>query len=312
MFGPPVTLRCPRCGTYFSVPAPRTTLPAWVPCPHCRQPSAVLAPRDPAPLFTWEAFPHLYPSVEPPRAPDPRLARVGIALLVVVIATLAIVAGVLLVQGAKALPNHPYTVSGQVIAVSANSTRDLPIAGAIVNVTGENGYRATAVTDAQGRFAFADVPSGGIAVNVTAPAFAPVTVVVFANPVYSSPSAHPTNLTISVVPGTAAAGTTVQESPFADLEQFVATLWSGTSVLSVAVIVAVVGLHQLGRRGKFVWGVAGGMAGATAPVALYLLGTIGLFPLLDDLALVPAVAGLAVTILLATLLAAQEPTVPAE
>jgi hypothetical protein len=312
MYGPPVTLRCTRCGTYFAAPAPPTTLPAWVPCPHCKQPAAVLAPRDPAPLFTWEAFPHLYPSVALPRLPGRRAPQVALILLAALATLLCVVAGGLLYQGASALPNHPYTVSGQVFALRSNGSGPVPEPGAVVNLTGEDGFRATDLTNAEGQFSFAKVPSGGIAINVTAPHFAPITVVIFATPVYSSPSGRPTNLTIDIVPGPIGAGTTVQESPFADLEQFVATLWSGTSVLAIAAIIAVLGIVRLVRNHRYIWGIAGGVAGAVAPVALFELGTFGLFPILDGVVAVLAVLGVAAAILLTILLTSDEPTVPAE
>ncbi len=299
MFGPPVTLRCTRCGHFFGVPTPLTVVPAWVPCPHCQQPAPVLAPREPAPLFTWEAFPHLYPSVRLPAPPSPRVGRIGAILLVVVAALLLAGAAGYLIQGASALPNHPYRVAGRVMAANPNGTASVPLAGAVVALRGENGFRASTVTDPAGRFDFTGVPSGGISINVTAPAYAPVTVVIFADPVYSSPTGHPTNLTVDVSPGAASAGSTLEESPFPDLEQFVATVWSGTSILVLGAVVALVGAARAYRRDRPAWGAAGGVAGLIAPAGLYLLGLLGLFPLLDVLMVLVAVLGGVAAVVLA-------------
>jgi hypothetical protein len=306
MFGPPVTLRCPSCGHLLVAPVPPTLAPAWIACPNCHRSLPVLRPRAPAPLFTWEAFPHLYPYLALPRPIGPRLRPLAAGLLIAVAVLLAVVAGGFVLQGGLALPDHAYRIAGHVVTAPTNGSAPAPLVGARVNLTGENGFTAHTLTDAAGGFSFARVPSGGVTINVTAPSFAPTEMMLFVDPVYSSPPGDPTNLTLELAPGNAGQGTVLVESAYPSLEQFVATLWSGGVVLAIAAIVAGAGAARTMYRERYAWGVAGGVAGALAPVALFELGVDTLFPSLELLAIGVAGAGLVVATLLTLLLAATK------
>lgn len=303
MYGPPATLRCTHCGGMFAAPSPTSRSAAWFRCPHCGRPVPVAPAREAPPLYTWEVFPQLYPSLTLPRTVGPSLERTAAVLLLLVTVLLAIAAGGFLWQGASALGSHPYTVGGTVLANPANGSAAEPVGGARVNVSGENGFRASTFTDGSGRFVVRGVPAGGIAVNVTATGYAPLQLDLFANSVYSSPASSPSNLTLTTQAGGLDQGTTLVESPFPDLESFVATLWSGTTLLAVGALVAGTGLAMLVRRERAAWGVAGGSAGALAPAVLAELGVTGMFPPLTYLAVASSLAGIVAAALLALRLA---------
>lgn len=297
MLGPPVTLRCPACGALlWARPAPGA-YPAWVPCPTCGRPVAVVAPRDPPPLFSWEAYPQLYTFPGRPRTIGPAAHRLATLLLVVVTLLLLAGAGLLLDEGAQAVPAHGYTVGGTVTAGTANGSSVGPLAGAWVNISGENGFLRSLRTGTEGRFLVHGVPAGGITVSAAAPGEAPVTLDLFADPVYSSPSGPLTNLALTLRPGTPSEAATYEETAYPDLESLLAVLLSGSTLLGIAAAVGAVGIVEVARHERYTWAVAGGSAGGLAPLVLVELGLNGIAPFPTVICDIGAVVGLVALVL---------------
>jgi hypothetical protein len=268
-------------------------------------------PRDPAPLFTWEVFPHLYPQTHDPRPMRARAIRLSGVLLVLATVLVIVTAGGFAWQGARADPGPTYTIAGHVLVSNNGNISSTPIAGAVVLLTGENGYRSSETTNFSGAFAFFRVPTGGITLNATATGFEPLTMSLFASPPYSSSGGNLSNLSVYLAPGNPHTGTTLLDTDFPTLENFLATVWSGTSLLAIAGIAGAVGTWLLIRRERAPWGVAAGSAGLLAPVALIELGLNGLFPLLSDLSVIAGLlGGTAATILIVGLLRTEPPEPP--
>ncbi|MCI4360675.1 MAG: hypothetical protein L3J91_03155, partial [Thermoplasmata archaeon] len=128
-----MTVRCPRCGAYIAAPAHQPALTSYATCPHCSTAVPIVAPRDPPPLFSWEVFPSVYPSLPLPRAPGARLTvAVGLALVVATL-LLAGLAGFLVWSGVQASGPATFTVEGTVVRANSPSAQPLPIAGATIN-----------------------------------------------------------------------------------------------------------------------------------------------------------------------------------
>jgi len=270
---PPVSMKCPNCGTPLAAvvaPSPPTQ---WFPCPHCRAPVPVLVPRDPPVLYTWEVLPGLYPPLPRPRPPRWRVRSAAAAALIAVAIAAIGVGGALAFYGAEATHSAQYTVSGTVVRGSTGA----PLAGATVNLTEDNGSSVVEVTSLGGTFSFAHVPSGGISINVTYPGYAPVTLTTFASPAYN---AGTTGLTIAVYPGSVANGTTVALAPFPDLESFLASIGGGAILLALIAVVAGAAAILARRPTVRTATVIGGSAGVAAPAVLFLLGLSAAFPYL--------------------------------
>jgi len=252
-------------------PAPPTQ---WFPCPQCHNPVPVVVPREPPPLYTWEVVPGLYPPLPPARRPRVSLRRMAQVALVGVAAVAVALAGVLVVLGDQALGPGTYTVSGTV-AESGPGPHYGPALGATVVLTTDSGQMLFSRTGPGGTFSFSNVPAGGISLNVSAPSFAPVTVETFASPVYN---AGTTGLSVTLVPGGLANGTTTTLSPFSDLESFLASIGSGAVLLGMVAVLGGVAAVLTRRSDRPAVGVVGGAAGVLAPAALYFLALGGLFP----------------------------------
>jgi Carboxypeptidase regulatory-like domain len=269
-----VTLRCPRCGAYVGAPSYPSLVPTWVTCPHCSNPLAVVAPRDPAPLFSWEAFPHLYPPLPAPRAPNPQITMVTALLLAGLTVFLAVLAGILGGTALAAVAPATYEVGGMVVDAQGN-----PIAViATVQVLGENGFNESVTTGTGGTFLVPGVPAGGVRLNVTAPSYSPTLYSLFLSPVYSSTS-EPQVLRVSLLSGPAN-NTTVEGSVvYSDMEGFLTGVGSGAGVLAIAALVAGVAAVSAWRRTGTPWIVAGGAGAAVVPFAMVELGLPSAFPL---------------------------------
>jgi hypothetical protein len=282
MAGPGIALRCPSCGTElraFPAAAPATQ---WFPCPHCRLAVPVVVPRDPPPLYTWEVLPGLYPPMDRPRAPRWRVApAVAIALAVVAVASVAL-GGALVYYSVAATAPGSYTVSG--VAEKVNGGVLLAASGAKVVLTENGGAVVTEFADAQGRFSFSGIPSGGVALNVTIAGYAPSTLSTFVDSVYD---AGTIGLTVLLYPTADANETSVALAPFPSLESFLASLDGAAALLGIAAIVAGAAAVAAWRQTYRTAGVLGGGAGVAAPAALYFLG---LFPALPVVAAGTAVA----------------------
>jgi hypothetical protein len=197
-----------------------------------------------------------------------QVALVGVAAVAVVLA------GVLVVLGDQALGPGSYTVSGTVVESGAGPGIGLTVPATVV-LTADNGQKVVEQTGSGGGFSFTNVPAGGISLNITAPSFAPVTVLTFASPVYN---AGTTGLSVTLVYGGPANATTTTLSQFPDLESFLASIGSGVVLLGIVAVFGGVAAAVTRRSDRPAVGVVGGAAGALAPAALYFLALGGLFP----------------------------------
>lgn len=295
----PVTLRCPRCGQWLAALPPPGAGLYWTHCPACFYPVPVIHPRDPPPLFSWEAYPHLTPRVSVPWSGGPWAGKLLNILLAISLGILVLLVGFLLGTGASAFPAHHYTVSGTIVERSLASLGYLPVSGATVRVTGGNGYSSTTTSSLNGSFLVANVPSGGIVLNVTAPGYAPEQFDLFDSPIYSAPGSGTVGINVTLARGTASDGILFVESSFPSLEALVATLWAGAVILGVGTILVAVAL-RLGWRGERpAWGVAAGATALLAPVAVFELSLAEVVPLTLLLSLLLGAIG-AFTLLIAT------------
>ena len=195
-------------------------------------------------------------------------ALIGVAVIAVVLG------GFLAALGAEAPAAGSYVVSGTVLE-EAPGGGTLPAFGATVTLTDESPIAVVQHTSASGAFSFTDVPTGGISLNITLPGYAPVTVVTFASSVYD---AGTTGLSVTLVPGSSANGSTVAMSPFPDLESFLASIGSGVVLFGIVALVGGFAAVVTARSDRPAVGVVGGVAGILAPLALYFLALSGVFP----------------------------------
>ncbi len=274
MGAPSVSVRCPTCGADLRVvlaPAPPTQ---WFPCPQCHNPVPVVVPRDLPPLYSWEVLPGLYPALPAPRRPRVRMRRMAQAALIGIVVLAVVLGGLLSVLGAEALTPESYSVSGTVWE-EVPGGGSIPAPAATVILTDERSSGVTESTSPTGTFSFSNVPAGGIALNVSLSGYGPVTVNTFASSVYNTGT---TGLSITLSPGSSGNGTTVALSPFPDLESFLASVGSGVVLLGIIAIIGGIAAVITARSDRPAVGVVGGSAGVLAPVALYLLALVGVFP----------------------------------
>ncbi len=277
MAAPWVPLRCPRCGAAVAAPPPLSTAAGWVVCPACGATFPILAPRDPPPLFSWEAYPGLYPALPVPRRPAPALGRVTAVALIATALLLLGIAGLLLWGGAASMAPGHFSLGGTVLNGSGR-----PLAGATVNLASETGYNVTVTTGPSGTFAFGDVPAGAAELNVSSPGYQTIVVAVFLSEPYRATGAGPNGqVTVLMTAGASYPADQVVESPFATLESFVADLWSATVLLALAGILAAAGALFAYRGRRPVVAASAGVGAMVAPIALVELGATAAFPLLD-------------------------------
>jgi hypothetical protein len=250
----------------------------------------VVPPRDPAPLFSWEVYPHLYPPARPPRVPGPGIARLLVALLLMGTVVLAGLAAGIGWAGAQSLHPGGFTVRGAVY--DPGSAGPQPAIGAIVKLTSETGRLATASTGPNGTFSFAAVPPGGIALNISQLGYGSLVVELFASSVYSSLGISGV-LSVTLPTGNASVTTYESETPFGDLNSFLTDLWSSSVLLGMGAIVAGVGAYAAFRQRRFPYAVAGAGAAIAGPIAPELLGVTIVFPVVTWFAALAVAAGAA-------------------
>jgi hypothetical protein len=254
----------------------------WYGCPHCGHPIPVVPWRERPPLFSWEVFPHLYPPLPAPRIPSRSLPKLLSTLLVAGTVALAVLAGTLAVEGAVALAPGSFTVAGRVLAEPTAQTAAHPISGARLTLISEGSLPRTTVSAADGTFQILGVEPGGLTLNASAPGYRSQSRVLFLSAVYetSGSASDPAvfNLSLATNSSNQATASAVIETPFPDLEGFVATLWSSSALLLLGTIVSAAGAVALFRRRRPGLGVAGGAAGVMAPVALLILEVNAAFP----------------------------------
>jgi hypothetical protein len=294
MAPPFVSVRCPACGGPVSVlPAP-TPPTQWFPCPHCHTPVPVVVPRDPPPLYTWEVLPGLYPYLPTPRVPKWRASRAAAAALVSVAVIATLLAGILGFYAIAANSPGQFSVTGSVTLQPNALTTPYPAIGAVVVATDEAGHNYTTTTGIGGAFELVGLPTGGIALNMSYPGFAPETIDIFLSTVYSAGASG-----VDVTLGSAnnSSGTLGSLTPFVNLETFVAAI--GGAVVLLGLVAAIAGAAALLtiRSDRPALGVVGGGAGLFAPLAIVLLDLGTPFPiLLAASALIAGVGGFALAI----------------
>jgi len=307
-----VTVRCPRCGAYVAAPARSPTTASYATCPHCSTTVPIVAPRDPAPLFTWEVFPSVYPSLPVPRAPGARLLTVvGVALLVATL-LLAGLAGFLVWNGVEAVGPGTFTLHGTVVRSSEFSSVTEPVAGGTVNVSGESGFHELVLSNASGGFVVTGIPAGGVSVNVSAPGYSSVLVEVFVSAIYATASSS-SPLVVTLTASAGSPSTIVVQSPFPTLENLLASLGSAAVLLGIAALIAGVGARAALRKGRVTHAVVGGAAALIAPAALFELGETIVFPYLElPTVALAAIGALAVSLALVPLVWEARPPEPSE
>ncbi|MGA7924349.1 MAG: carboxypeptidase-like regulatory domain-containing protein [Thermoplasmata archaeon] len=286
MADPPLTLRCTRCGGWLSAMRGPSATTQYVSCPHCGSPVPVVPPRDPAPLFAWEVYPYLYPPLPLPR-PPPRSARpFTVGSLLVAAALVWLLAGVTLYGGAVALTPHQYRIAGVVEGPAGT------LAGASVNLTGENGFHEQYITGTGGAFDFTGVPSGAVTLSANASGYVPTEVDLFVSPAYVAAGGSPQAVVIPVEYGSSSASANVvSDSAFVSLEDLVTSLWSGTVVWLLAGVVVVLGVLAFARSDRPTRGVVAASASLASPVVLLFLNVSLIYPWLTFVAAVVAALG---------------------
>jgi len=294
MAPPLISVRCPACGGPVSVvpsPSPPTQ---WFPCPHCGTPVPVVVPRDLPPLYTWEVLPGLYPYLPAPRRPRWRAGRAAAGALVSVAVIATALAAVLGYCAVAASTTATFSVSGMVELQPDPFATPYPAVGAVIVATDEAGHTHTADSGIGGDFQLVGVPNGGIAVNVSYPGYAPVTVDVFLSSVYSAGASA---VVVTLTPGNLSNGTVGSLTPFVNLETFVAAIGGGLVLLGLVAAIAGAAAILTLRSDRPALGVVGGGAGLFSPLILILLNLGEAFPtLLAASALLAAVGGFALAI----------------
>lgn len=295
----PVELRCPSCGTRLTAYTPYPHITSYTRCPHCGAVLPFVAPREPAPLYSWEVYPGLYPPTPVPRPPDPRRRLALWALLMVATLLIAVVGGVFAWVGSDALRPGTMTVGGTILPSTAPSTW--------VEVAGENGFEAN-VSAPRGIFSIPGVPYGGVTVTAGATGYGIVQVEMFYSPVYSSITGSPSSIQIDLSPANGSGVSVINTTPFPDLENFVASVWSGTGMLWI--LAALTGLGwAAARRDRLPLVVVGGVSAMGAPFVLPILGIDAISLATTISALIALPAGLVVLILSVPELARTQPPV---
>lgn len=200
-----------------------------------------------------------------------QVALVGAAALAIVLG------GLLAVLGAEALGPASFTVTGTVALSGPGGGSPVTSSPVTIVLTIDTGAKYS-ITIPAGPFSFSNVPAGGISLNVTSPGYAPVSLLTFASDVYN---AGTTGLSIVLVQGSSANGTTETLSPFPTLESFVASIGSAAVMLGLVAALGGVAAVITRRSDRPAVGVVGGAAGLLAPLAVYLLSLSGIFAAID-------------------------------
>ena len=295
----PVDLRCPKCGTRLTAFTQYPQVTSYTRCPHCAAVLPFVAPREPAPLYSWEVYPGLYPPTSLPRSPSPWRRPALLALLLAVTLLLGALGGVFAWFGSDALRPGTLTVGGTISPSSAAATW--------VSIQGENGFKVN-TTVLGGTFSVAGVPYGGILIRAGASGYALLEFDLFFSPVYTSVTGSPTQLQLSLSPANGSSVNIIDTTAFPDLESFVAGAWSGTGLLWISALVT--GLGVLGaRRDRHSFIIIGGASAMAAPFALPLLGLDVISPAVTAVALAAFPVGLVVLLLVLPGFARAQPPV---
>jgi hypothetical protein len=266
--------------------------------------------RDPPPLFTWEVFPNVYPPTPPPVRTSGRAARAPVlAFLLAGCLALAVLAGLLAVEGSAAFSPGPFTIAGQVFGESGSGAAPASaLADALVTVRSEGGSSHSVLTDSSGEFAIPGVGPGGVTLNVSHSGYYAGEFSLFVSAVYSTAGTASDRALIDLEPlstnGTVPA-LGPAPGPFSDLEGLVANVWSAAALLGLGLGVASAGFVALVRHRRPALVVVGGAAAAAAPISVFQLGVSMVIPIAGLLAAVTAIVGFVAVGLQALSLAAE-------
>ena len=258
----PVDLRCPKCGARLTAFTQYPMITSYTRCPQCASALPFVAPREPAPLYSWEVYPGLYPPTSVPRPSSPWRRPALVALLLATTMLLAALGGTFAWLGSEALRPGTVTVGGTI--------SPSPLVAAWVSVQGENGFTAN-VSAPAGTFSIPGVPYGGVRISAGALGYSMLQVDLFLSPVYASVAGSPSKLQLSLSPANGSSVNIIDTTSFPDLESFVAGAWSGTGLLWVSALLTGLGIVAA-RRDRLPLVVVGGASAMAAPFALPLLG----------------------------------------
>lgn len=206
----------------------------------------------------------------------------------------AVLAGVLGFYAIAATAPASFSVTGSVTLQPNSESAPYAAVGAVVVATDEAGHTASTSTGITGGFELDALPTGGIALNVSYPGFAPETLDIFLSTVYS---AGVSGVVVTLLPGNNSTGTVGSLTPFVNLETFVAAI--GGAVVLLGLVAAIAGAAAILtlRSDRPALGVVGGGAGLFAPLVLVLLDLGNPFPILLAVsALLAALGGFALGI----------------
>jgi hypothetical protein len=284
MGAPSASIRCPACGATLRATLAPSPATQWFPCPRCHTPVPFVPPRALPPLYSWEVVPGLYPLQGVPRRPRWRMRSVAAVALAAAAVLSAVAAGLLGSAGyVGALPAQ-FVVSGTVYDSAVGGPR--VIGAHVVLYTDDNRSSMSTTTGVNGGFSFADVPAGGIEVNITdPPRFAPTVIYTFATRSYSSGTS---GLAVALQPGGPNNTSEYLLSPYPDLTTFLAYVGAGAVLLGGAAATAAVATVAVRRPGHAVAGVVGSGAALAVPVVMVLFALATAFP---TVAIVAGAAG---------------------
>jgi hypothetical protein len=258
-----------------------------------------VAPREPAPLYSWEVYPGLYPPTPVPRPPSAWRRPTLLALLIVATVLFATLGGIFAWVGGDALQPGTLTVGGTLGPSGVPS--------AWVDVQGENGFHENE-SAANGVFSIAGVPYGGVEITAGAIGYTTLQVDLFYSPVYSSITGSPAAIELELTPTNGSSLSIVDTTAFPDLETFVAYVWSGTGLLWIASLLTGLGVVAV-RRDQLPLIVVGGATAMVAPFALPILGIDVVNQAITISAVLALPLGLVVLILALPELARAQPPV---
>jgi hypothetical protein len=269
-------LTCSRCGSGVEEPPLAGSPPRpWVACSHCGARIALPWPSELEGKYSWEVLRHFYPEPLWPRRLSPQLRRGLVAVFLAAALLLFAVAGIFGDLGVMAVSAPPQPVTGSVQALAGAGGPLLPVAGALVSLSGLAAGNVT-LTGNDGHFRFAAVPVGDHALKVLAPGFRPLNVEIFLAPAFEAPANNATDLSLVLGAGNTSSPETFTYSPFPDLPTYLTLLFSAAILEASAGALCVGGALALQRERPPARAV---VAGAAAVLAPFLGGVTGFLPL---------------------------------
>jgi hypothetical protein len=168
------------------------------------------------------------------------------------------------------------------------------VAFARINVTGENGFALILSSTATGSFALANVPTGAVTLNVTAPSFSPTVLELFVSTVYLAlGGSGPNGLVVPMHFGDNSTTNLVTDTAFPNLESLASSLWSGVVVWVFAAILVLLATWAFARNGRFTRGVVAGSTALASTAVPLFLGLTAVYPWLLYVALALGALGAA-------------------